>query len=238
MWAKYLFRPYMRGLLKPHRDIAFIKAVVKMLGCKVFHLREFSAWILRFLWCTAFCGTPPLVVNVGNSEQCHTCTVFTWPGDISGLFWRALTDHKKQEHQKHENEIDQAEFIHFCSFIFLESRLHCDHNNLNVHMMRGDANHFSPLVFTLRMSVLLSSPELRRQVVPNIVRCGHGRCSALLCSLATESRPRRIQLYNTWCRNAVILYWSTLLNECGSFQLRSSEKTRENVIYSHLKDLR
>ena len=164
------------------------------------------------------------------------------PDNIDGLLWRALTDHKKQEHQRHEHEIDQAGSIHFCSFIFIKSKLQFDHDHRIVltftwYEAMGNALHYCYSCL-FEMSVLLSSPESRQQVVPNIVRCGHGRCSALLCSLATESRPRRIQLYNTWCRNAVILYWSTLLNECGSFQLRSSEKTRENVIYSHLKDLR
>ena len=107
---------------------------------------------------------------------------------------------------------------------------------LDVHMIRGDGNLFSPLVFTFRLSVLLSSPELRRQVVPNIVRCGpRAVLSPALLSCYRVS-AQEIQLHNTCCSNAVILYWSLLLNECASFQLRSNEETRENVIYIRLKD--
>ena len=117
------------------------------------------------------------------------------PDDIDGLLWRALTDHKKQEHQRHEHDIDQAESIHFCSFIFIKSKLQFDHDHRIVltftwYEAMGNALRYCYSCL-FEMSVLLSSPESRQQVVPNIVRCGHGRCSALLCSLATESRPRR-----------------------------------------------
>ena len=55
-------------------------------------------------------------------------------------------------------------------------------------------NHLSPLIFTFRLSVLLSScPRQSWDAKWYQISCGagHGRCSALLCSLVTESRPRR-----------------------------------------------
>ena len=98
---------------------------------------------------------------------------------------------------------------------------------LDVHMIRGDWNLFSPLVYTFRMSVLLSSPELRRQVVPNIVRCGpRAVLSPALLSCYRVS-AQEIQLYSTTL--AVQMQWYCIdlfswMNAHPEDQMRKQEK--------------
>ena len=73
-------------------------------------------------------------------------------------------------------------------------------------MMRGDANHFSPLVFTFRMSV---PPVLARVETPSGTKYRAVRPRAVLSPALLSCyrvSAQEIQLYNTWCRNAVILY--------------------------------